>query len=88
MLVVNWYFCTTTKFIGGVAEWLNAPVLKTGDLERGPRVRISPPPHKNKELDTLYPALYFHRRSGDEKGGGGIQASDSETCRRAGVAST
>ena len=30
---------------GGVAEWSNAPVLKTGDRSRGPRVRIpSPPP--------------------------------------------
>ncbi len=29
---------------GGVAERLNAPVLKTGVPSRGPRVRISPPP--------------------------------------------
>jgi hypothetical protein len=30
---------------GEMAEWLNAPVLKTGDLSRGPWVRIplSPP---------------------------------------------
>jgi integrase len=29
---------------GGVTERPNVPVLKTGDLARGPRVRISPPP--------------------------------------------
>ena len=29
---------------GGVTEWPNVPVLKTGDLVRGPRVQISPPP--------------------------------------------
>ncbi len=32
------------KQIGGVTEWPNVPVLKTGDLARGPRVQISPPP--------------------------------------------
>lgn len=30
--------------LGGVTEWPNVPVLKTGDLARGPRVQISPPP--------------------------------------------
>jgi hypothetical protein len=30
--------------VGGVTEWPNVPVLKTGDLARGPRVQISPPP--------------------------------------------
>ena len=29
---------------GGVAERFNAPVLKTGVRESGPRVRIPPPP--------------------------------------------
>ena len=29
---------------GGVAEWSNAPVLKTGDGATRPRVRIPPPP--------------------------------------------
>src|SRR5688572_26023188 len=29
---------------GGVTERPNVPVLKTGDLARGPRVQISPPP--------------------------------------------
>ena len=29
---------------GGVTERPNVPVLKTGDLVRGPRVQISPPP--------------------------------------------
>ena len=27
-----------------MTEWPNVPVLKTGDLARGPRVQISPPP--------------------------------------------
>ena len=31
---------------GGVAERLNAPVLKTGVLERVPGVRIPPPPQR------------------------------------------
>jgi hypothetical protein len=30
--------------LGGVTERPNVPVLKTGDLARGPRVQISPPP--------------------------------------------
>lgn len=34
-----------TQKNGGVAEWLKAPVLKTGDPLRGPGVRIPPPPH-------------------------------------------
>ena len=32
------------KSNGGVTEWPNVPVLKTGDPSRGPRVQISPPP--------------------------------------------
>ena len=32
---------------GGVAERFNAPVLKTGVRESGPRVRIPPPPLEN-----------------------------------------
>src|SRR5205085_7989182 len=32
--------------VGGVTERPNVPVLKTGDLARGPRVQISPPPPK------------------------------------------
>jgi hypothetical protein len=33
-------------FVGGVAEWSNAPVLKTDEGESPPRVRIPvPPPH-------------------------------------------
>ena len=39
--------------IGGVGEWFKPPVLKTGDLERGPRVRISPPP-QNIIIINLY----------------------------------
>jgi hypothetical protein len=34
---------------GGVAERLNAPVLKTGVLSRGPWVRIPPPPPKSSQ---------------------------------------
>ena len=35
---------------GGVAERLNAPVLKTGILERVSGVRIPPPPQRIKAL--------------------------------------
>ena len=31
-------------FVGGVAEWSNAPVLKTDEGESPPRVRIPVPP--------------------------------------------
>ncbi len=34
----------TQTFVGGVAEWLNAPVLKTDVGESLPWVRIPPPP--------------------------------------------
>ena len=35
-------------FVGGVAEWSNAPVLKTDVRESVPRVRIPvPPPNPN-----------------------------------------
>ncbi len=33
--------------VGGVAEWLNAPVLKTDVGESLPWVRIPPPPPYN-----------------------------------------
>ena len=33
-----------SPFVGGVAEWLNAPVLKTDVGESLPWVRIPPPP--------------------------------------------
>ena len=33
--------------VGGVAEWLNAPVLKTDVGESLPWVRIPPPPPEN-----------------------------------------
>jgi hypothetical protein len=35
---------------GGVAEWSNAPVLKTGEPARAPRVRIPPPPLFSREF--------------------------------------
>ena len=33
-----------SRYRGGVAEWLNALVLKSSEGECPPRVRISPPP--------------------------------------------
>ena len=36
-------------FTGGVAEWLNAPVLKTDVGESLPWVRIPPPPPQNQK---------------------------------------
>src|SRR5688572_22601431 len=38
---------------GGVAERLNAPVLKTGSPSRGSRVRISPPP-PTRDFDVAW----------------------------------
>jgi hypothetical protein len=35
---------------GGVAEWSNAPVLKTGDGATRPRVRIPPPPLRQSRI--------------------------------------
>ena len=40
-------FCSYAGFVGGVAEWLNAPVLKTDVGESLPWVRIPPPPPLN-----------------------------------------
>ena len=37
-------FCSYAGIVGGVAEWLNAPVLKTDVGESLPWVRIPPPP--------------------------------------------
>ena len=37
-------FCSYSVLAGGVAEWLNAPVLKTDVGESLPWVRIPPPP--------------------------------------------
>ena len=37
-------FYSYAGFVGGVAEWLNAPVLKTDVGESLPWVRIPPPP--------------------------------------------
>ncbi len=37
----------TQLSVGGVAEWLNAPVLKTDVGESLPWVRIPPPPPQN-----------------------------------------
>ena len=42
---------------GGVAEWLNAPVLKTGMGESPSWVRIPPPPPLNLIKTVHYDAL-------------------------------
>ena len=42
---------------GGVAEWLNAVVLKTIESARAPGVRIPPPPPKN--LDNEVPKFFW-----------------------------
>ena len=39
----------TQSSVGGVAEWLNAPVLKTDVGESLPWVRIPPPPPLDKD---------------------------------------
>ena len=44
-------------FYGGVAEWLNAPVLKTGMGESPSWVRIPPPPPLYRIKTTHYDAL-------------------------------
>src|SRR5215831_18587786 len=38
---------------GGVTEWPNVPVLKTGVRVTGPRVQISPPPPYFKGLRVM-----------------------------------
>ena len=43
----------TQTFSGGVAEWLNAPVLKTDVGESLPWVRIPPPPPHNFKKHQL-----------------------------------
>ena len=40
-------------FVGGVAEWSNAPVLKTDEGESPPRVRIPAPPPPASADSTL-----------------------------------
>ena len=49
-------FCSYAGFVGGVAEWLNAPVLKTDVGESLPWVRIPPPPPspENHLISRLY----------------------------------
>ena len=39
-----WYASSSVVLLGGVFEWFKDLVLKTGDLVRGPWVRIPPPP--------------------------------------------
>ena len=41
--------------VGGVAEWSNAPVLKTDEGESPPRVRIPAPPPQTALLAVAYP---------------------------------
>ena len=47
-------FCSYAGFVGGVAEWLNAPVLKTDVGESLPWVRIPPPPPSPKSNIKLF----------------------------------
>ena len=52
-------FCSYAGFVGGVAEWLNAPVLKTDVGESLPWVRIPPPPPEpnsppTRRLNSLF----------------------------------
>ena len=46
-------------FVGGVAEWSNAPVLKTDEGESPPRVRIPAPPPQSllAKCDQIHPLL-------------------------------
>jgi hypothetical protein len=49
------------KQAGEVAEWLMAPVLKTGVPERAPGVRIPPSPPRSldcREFLPLFPAEF------------------------------
>ena len=54
----------TSTAIGGVAEWLNAPVLKTGKGESLSRVRIPPPPPLFGRLAQLGEHLVYTERVG------------------------
>src|SRR5262249_37661763 len=42
---------------GGMAEWLKAPVLKTGDVATRPRVRIPLPPLELKQILPVLPPI-------------------------------
>ena len=71
-LLICFYFRFLLKCLdnqnGEVAEWLNAPVLKTGMSEMASRVRIPPSPHKNKEPDAMSIRwFYFYRKGGVRK---------------------
>ena len=57
--MLNQFPAIMKAFVGGVAEWSNAPVLKTDEGESPPRVRIPvPPPHTLANvLQNKY--LYF-----------------------------
>ena len=52
-------YLTETRSSGGVAEWLNALVLKTSVPSRVPGVRISPPP-PNFETNFMARANRIH----------------------------
>ncbi|MEN9647537.1 MAG: hypothetical protein RLY57_341, partial [Candidatus Parcubacteria bacterium] len=47
-------FSVNMSCTGGMAEWSNAPVLKTGGVERLPRVRISLPPQTKPKQAFLF----------------------------------
>ena len=44
LLLLNQFLAIMKALVGGVAEWSNAPVLKTDEGESPPRVRIPVPP--------------------------------------------
>ena len=54
-IIIKIFSIEKNKFVyiishsGGVAEWLNAPVLKTDVGESLPWVRIPPPPPQNSK---------------------------------------
>ena len=51
------------RYVGGVAEWLNAPVLKTDVGESLPWVRIPPPPPPTQPIELLILFLPFRGRN-------------------------
>ncbi len=53
---------TGKDFNGGLAEWLNAAVLKTVEVARPPGVRIPRPPHFSSGLLMLYCRRHIDRR--------------------------
>jgi hypothetical protein len=62
--------CSRTEVAGEVAEWLKAPVLKTGVRETVPGVRIPPSPPSLKFSITYLPfyiSLYIFAAKGQKR---------------------